>query len=538
MITTYPASVNMYPLPRFNHALIRQFVYNNLTVKRRIWTHEKIARSLEDFYPHNRTEQIAKLAHHYECAQRHSKAFHYLIKAGDCAQAAYASQEALDYYNRAINLNHKYLEQDTPGLLPSLLERRVQSYLSLSDFEAAIVDLEQLLEIHRKTKAQANEGETLYQLSIAHYWAHRLGKAGDFLEQAVSLAQSNLFQELLAKAFRLRDILNSTQGKMNGVDGLPHAEIEATHGALPIEEHWGRAMLAHLHCNFSVAVYHAQSCITLGEQFLNNFLILGGHFILGMSYGNLGNYQLALTTLLEAMQLSEMVGDRFWKARLLNTVGWIYRELFDLENAIHYDVLSLKLARLSSPRLTEAEGNALANLAEDYFLSEDYKQAFAYVEEGLTASSEPFMRWRYQNRMLIIKGLLDVVNGDFTDALKRADEALEIARRTQVQKNIARSCRLRGLVFEAIGEPTKARKALTHALAVSKSLNSPSLAWPYYLDLASFEDRQGATKTAEEYYRQSGENLRQVLDQITDPKLSEFFLKTKSVQLVLSKLKL
>ena len=55
--------------------------------------------------------------------------------------------------------------------------------------------------------------------------------------------------------------------------------------------------------------------------------------------------------------------DRFWRARLLNTLGWVYQDLLSLDLALQYSQASLNLARTGAPRLTEAEGYALVNLA-------------------------------------------------------------------------------------------------------------------------------------------------------------------------------
>ena len=365
---------------QFRHNLVKQVLYNDLTANRRDWTHEQIAHALERLAGHQIDEQAPILAHHYERAGQYEAAFRYLVQAGDKARATYASREALEYYNHALELCHQQnMELMSDDTLTDLLDRRVQTYLTLSDFEAAIGGLGQLLEKHRESGNQSREGEALYQLGIAHYWAHRLPKAANYLDQALQLAESIHYSELHTKSLRLRDILNSTQGNMDqlAVSNLEVA-VNDSHNA-PAEEHWGGAMLAHLRSDFKAALYHAQACLELGESLSNTFLMLGGYFILGMSHASLGEYQLALERLLHALELSETTGDRFWRARLLNTTGWVYRELFQLEKAIEYDLASLELARAGEPRLTEAEGNALANLATDYLLLEDYDQARFYL---------------------------------------------------------------------------------------------------------------------------------------------------------------
>ncbi|HXV41839.1 MAG TPA: BREX system ATP-binding domain-containing protein, partial [Anaerolineae bacterium] len=365
---------------RFRHGLIRQVLYNELTMHRRVWLHGQVAQALERLSAHQLDEQAAIFVYHYERAERYEVAFRYLIQAGDRAQATYAPREAMDYYDRALALCQQHLELATAETIAGLLRRRAQTHLTLSDFEAAIIDLEQLLENNRRTNDRLQEGEALYQVGLAHYWAHRLERAAAYLDQAIGLAQTHHYAELRAKALKLHDILNSTRGEVTQVTALK--TVSPTDGVqvLPAEEHWGLAMLAHLHSDFDTALHHGQSCIELGQSFSNTFLVLGGYFVVGMSYASLGHYQLAVDQLQQALDLSEVAGDRFWRARLLNTTGWVHRELFNLEEAIRFDQASLELARAGQPCLTEAEGNALANLATDYLLLKDYSQTRMYVE--------------------------------------------------------------------------------------------------------------------------------------------------------------
>ncbi|MCB0155774.1 MAG: hypothetical protein KDF65_13330, partial [Anaerolineae bacterium] len=506
-----------------------------LTTHRRAWLHGQVAQALEQLHPHQLDEQAAILVHHFERAGQSKVAFRYLIRAGDWARATYATREALDHYNQALNLCRQYHDLSGAAITTDLLERRALTFLALSDFDAAIADLERLLDLNQGAGDLARKGEALYQLGIAHYWAHRLAKASAYLDQALQLAQETNAHDLHAKSLKLRDILDSTQGNVR-----PEAAAEGRISAdtlhdLPAEEHWGRAMLAHLRSDFDTAIYHARACIDLGQSLANTFLTLGGYFVWGMSQASCGDYQHALKNLTYALDLSATTEDRFWRARLLNTIGWIHRELFDLPQAIQFDKASLTLARSGAPRLTEAEGNALANLATDYLLLADYDRVRAYLAEGLTPSSdEPFMRWRYHTRMIVIKGRLALVDGDVESALAAADEALAIARETQARKNISRSCRLRGEAFLAGGEPDRARAALRHALSIGVGLQSPSLIWPCHITLAHLETKAGHLETAQTHYVDAADLLYNIANRLTDPALFQPFLAASPVQEIFS----
>jgi DNA-binding SARP family transcriptional activator/predicted negative regulator of RcsB-dependent stress response len=521
---------------RFRHGLLRQVLYDELTLHRRIWLHGQVAQALERLYVNQLDEQAAIFVYHYERAERHETTFHYLIRAGDRAQATYAPREAMDYYNRAVALCQQHHELATAETMAGLLQRRAQTHLTLSDFEAAIMDLEQLLENNRRTNDRLREGEALYQVGIAHYWAHRLERAAAYLDQAIQLAERLHYDELQGKALKLRDILNSTQGEVTQVKALEKVRPREGAQILPAEEHWGLAMLAHLHSDFDTALHHGQACVELGQSLSNPFLALGGYFVVGMSYASLGHYQLALDHLRHALDLSQAAEDRFWRARLLNTAGWVYREVFDVEQAIQFDQASLELARAGQPCLTEAEGNALANLATDYLLLGDFDRARAFLDEGLTGSGDkPFMRWRYRTRMVVIKGRLALAEGDVLGALAAADESLALTRTTHARKNMVRSCKLRGEALLAAGRIHKARAALSHALDISLSVKSPVLSWPCYLTLAHLEELADRPDVAKTHYFCAAQILNDVAARLSDPALRRSLLTAQPVQTIFEK---
>ncbi len=520
---------------RFRHGLIRQVLYEELTSHRRIWLHGQVAQALERLWAGQSNEQAAIFVYHYERAERYELAFRSLLRAGDQAQASYALREAVDYYDRAMQLSQQHAELAGAETMAGLLQRRAQTHLTLSDFEAAILDLEQLLENNRRTQDRRLEGEALYQVGLAHYWAHRLERAAAYLDQALRLAESLRYPELRAKALKLRAILSSTQGEVSPTAALEVVEAGEGGPSSPAEEHWGLAMLAHLRSDFESALQHGQACLKLGQSLGHTFLALGGYFVVGMSYASRGHYQAALDHLRQALDLSETAGDRFWRARLLNTLGWVYRELFDVEQAIRFDRASLEVAGAGTPRLTEAEGNALANLATDYLLQQDYAQARRYLEEGLRGSGEkPFMRWRYHTRLLILKGRLALAEGDPAAALAAAEEAMSITQGRQAPKNLARAHRLRGEALLAAGQVAEARQALQQALTVALELQSPALTWPCHLDLARLEESSGAVREeVQRHYLAAAEIFRQVADRLTEPGLRESFLGAPVVRGVL-----
>jgi len=86
----------------FKHALTQEAAYNGLLKKERRVFHRQVAEALEELFPDRIEKQVGLLAHHWERAEEPEKATEYLLRAGDQARMAYAHEEAIDYYQRAL----------------------------------------------------------------------------------------------------------------------------------------------------------------------------------------------------------------------------------------------------------------------------------------------------------------------------------------------------------------------------------------------------------------------------------------------------
>jgi adenylate cyclase len=154
---------------RFQHTLICQALYQKLAAERRAWLHERVAIAIEGTSGSQRGEQASVLAYHYEQAGDPVATLQYLVRAGDWARRAYALQEALEHYTRALEYARRPRGEHDVDTVISLLERRSQTELVRSNFDAAISDLEQLLIVYQARRQQTREGETLFQIGFAHY---------------------------------------------------------------------------------------------------------------------------------------------------------------------------------------------------------------------------------------------------------------------------------------------------------------------------------------------------------------------------------
>lgn len=118
----------------FKHHLTQEAAYNSLLKKERRLLHRQVAEALEQLFPKRLEEQVGLLAYHWERAGEPEKAATYLLRAGDYARIAYASEEAIDYYQRALAFLR---EQGEHGQAARTLMKLGLTYHAAFDFPQA-----------------------------------------------------------------------------------------------------------------------------------------------------------------------------------------------------------------------------------------------------------------------------------------------------------------------------------------------------------------------------------------------------------------
>jgi ABC-type oligopeptide transport system substrate-binding subunit/class 3 adenylate cyclase/ribosomal protein L40E len=95
----------------FKHELTREAAYNGLLKKERRTLHRQVAEALERLFAERIGEQLGLLAHHWERAGDADKAIDYSLRAGDRARLAFAQQEAIAHFQRALALAQEHGKQ-------------------------------------------------------------------------------------------------------------------------------------------------------------------------------------------------------------------------------------------------------------------------------------------------------------------------------------------------------------------------------------------------------------------------------------------
>jgi tetratricopeptide (TPR) repeat protein len=157
----------------FKHALAQEAAYESLLPSRRRELHRKVAHSIEKILTASLPEYYGMLAYHYSRAEDWAKTEEYLIKAGGEALRSAASDEALHYYEEALQL---YLKKSGPDADPekvAMLEKNIALALyNRGNHREAIKYLDKALD-HYLGKLPKNR--ILVAVKVLGAFAHLLG---------------------------------------------------------------------------------------------------------------------------------------------------------------------------------------------------------------------------------------------------------------------------------------------------------------------------------------------------------------------------
>lgn len=158
----------------FKHALVQEAAYELILPLKCKKLHLKVARAIETVFSDRIYEFYGMLAYHYSIAENFIKAEEYLIKAGQEALKSSASQEALHYYQTALQLYQK-------------------KYGNSADPEKiALIDKNIALALYNR--GQFDEAVEYFDKALKYYW----GKFPKNKIAAVRLLLSSLLHFLMA----------------------------------------------------------------------------------------------------------------------------------------------------------------------------------------------------------------------------------------------------------------------------------------------------------------------------------------------------
>jgi tetratricopeptide (TPR) repeat protein/predicted Ser/Thr protein kinase len=410
----------------FAHALIRETLYESLSLRRRMRLHQRVGEALESVYAKSTDAVIEDLAFHFVRSPQAEvdKAVGYALRAAEKAQRVHAHEEAVKFYTEALDLLR---EANRQAEAADVLERLAEpTYLATGDRQRATTLLADALayfegagdrlrvaEIRRKIGRilQLNDEfpEAIPYLQQALAVFEREGAPEDVTRTLVELARaedfSSHYEEAKAYALRARDLamaigMRSEEAMATSELGLLAQRLGTLDEARPLLE---RAI------QLAEPRTHPLDWLVLRRTYNN----------LGINYQLQGDMKTGRALLEKALALTLEERNRPWIGRARFTLGFYYRWSGEIDRAREL------YRKVADP--AEHAGADLAHGARTFLLhmDNDWEGSYASLQEDLAAYHRV---GDLQSELGILSGLmraaLDLWRLD--DAERWADEALAV----------------------------------------------------------------------------------------------------------------
>jgi predicted ATPase/class 3 adenylate cyclase len=342
----------------FKHALVQDAAYSTLPKKPRRVLHARIAKALESRFPERVKMEPELLAYHYEQAGLTGQAVEYWHRAARRDAERSANIEALNHFNRALDVL-KDLPQGSErnALELELLITRGAPLLSVKGYAS-----DDMGENYRRAKdlLQETSGSLHQFLAIKGLWVFHLvrgqiAKACSLAENLLSLATQEQISDLLIDAHHLS---GSTYFFLGRFDEAKHHLLTAISLDDPNQHR-------------SLALRYGQDPGITARSLLARTLWI------------LGEVEQADTLALEAIRMARAAEHPYTRVFTLISLSWIYSTIHNAKRTLELADEAIAVSTQYSFKL----GLAWATSSQGWALAENGREeSLRKLRQGLSAT--------------------------------------------------------------------------------------------------------------------------------------------------------
>ncbi|MEF8874477.1 MAG: tetratricopeptide repeat protein [Candidatus Thermoplasmatota archaeon] len=489
----------------FSHTLIHLAVYEDISARVREGYHRVVGEKMAELYQDELEGRYSDLGYHYERGNEIGKAVEYYRKAGEEAKNVYAHEDAIEMYQKVLNLvgEHPEVELDRSDVLEGLGDtyKIIGEYKEAeSSFKAA---LEETPKRERQQRLYRKMGRTLKEKGS-------YDEAQDIVEKGLSITEEKevekcrilgLKGEVLIRQGEYEkaiEIFNQEKELAERL-GNPEEKAKALHDLGTIylkkgdldegEDHLRRAVelreesedlkalgkslhnLAAIHIykgEIDKALKYQGRSLAINEEMGNKLGLSGSLHNLGNLYLDKGDLEKALERYERSLEIRKEIGDKQGVAGSLNNIANLYLDKGDLENALEYHERSLDI----SEEIEDKEGiaNSLNNMGIVYQYKGALDNALEYQERGLKIRKDLGDKKGIAGSLKNL-GIVHLLKDDIDSALELLQKSLdftkEIGEKKQTVENL---CRLTEIWIE-MDDLEKAERISEEGLEIAEEMD-------------------------------------------------------------------
>ena len=548
---------------RFSHALTQQYLYDQLGAGERRMLHGEIAALLEEISGDHTNEFALQLARHYDEAGNAEKAVSYWITAGDAAYTAYAQNEAVSSYTRALELSKEITI--TPEQLHYLYTRRGRALELNNQFEQALKNYDEMLFTARERHDRRMELDA--QVATSTLYSTPTAVVDPAKGQALSEETLKLAKELGDQAAESRVLWNMLLANLQ--DSHPDQAIEYGEKSLSLARELNlREQMAYtlsdlgwaynVACRFEEAearlIEGAGLWRELGDMpLLNNNL---NAWLLNLVWS--GKFEKALGLAQECLEISLATKNIWNQGWPRNLQGQIWFEYGEIDRALSEMEESVRLAREANTPVYVAWYGSILSTAYigigavqkgmdlyhsnrvpnqevprfpgqtvtlvGYALCEIAMGQLDVAASTLDSCHLTNSIWDYA--LILAQCKLALARKDQTQAIVIADAVVETIQKLKISQYLPEALFLKGQAHLMNGEHDLAKDAFEQARLAAEAIGSRRLLWQIIASQAEVEPDQEKSTALKV---QAREIVQFIADHISGDELRSLFLQSESV---------
>ena len=515
----------------FNHDKVREVVYLDIGIARRVLLHRVVAELLEQRAGNEKHERNAHLAEHYERGKVWPKALLYLGLAAEHAQRLFAMRESLQWFDRAVALQQAHPQAATQAQQLALYERRGVARAQSGQIEGAVTDFQRVIDAARALGEHEHARDVLIQLGMAYRRADAYEQAVACLDEALTVSRateddrhvadtlyhlgtvawSNGRNDLaisyhqqavdICERLRLTDLVAVQafhgRGEAHFANAEPAAAIGAFARSLDLARgiddksyelenlmmigwactgHMGLADYPRALSHFDAALAIARSADL--QWHLGPTLIGSAHVRV-----SLGRFGEAWSDLNEALPRLETLGLVRYQMMAHDVLGCLLLELNLNQQASEHFEQGLRLARDAGIMYWLPRLQANLAIAQLRFGIPANRATLQAAQHYAQEHNEAWLALRCMEA-LAESALAD---GDAQGCIGHADQLMALASSGDMRELVGQAHRLRGLAWFAVKAYEAARTELSRALTLAEQLGQIRLAWECHVSLARID---------------------------------------------------
>jgi tetratricopeptide (TPR) repeat protein len=318
------------PKYKFNHVKIKEVISSQIPADLKKEYHEAIAEAIWAMNKDHQDKVMGDLAFHfYNCAHK-DRALPFLYKAAERAKIDYSNEEAINLYNKALEL-----EKDT--------HKREEMFEVIGDIYYLIGDYDKSMESYKHTlesiKGNRKIAEIKTKIGVIYYFKLEYEKSLKISTEALNLVKD---EESKEKALAINNIGNV---------------------------HWLRG-------EYDNALKHYEESLEIRKKIDDQQGIAISLFNIGNVHFWRGEYNRAHKFMERSKEICEENEDLYGTAYCLNSLGYLNLNKRDYDRTINCYKKSLVInEKIGSQRLM---ANAYWGVSEAYFQKKNLEKAKDY----------------------------------------------------------------------------------------------------------------------------------------------------------------